>query len=173
MRAFSKWTFVGLLSLAASPAFAAQCQPPGGFPAFLESFKQEAKAAGIGSRGLSALNGLKLDTATLAYDKKVRSSFKGSFAQFAATRVTSGRVNRAAAYLKSHAPLFQRIEAQFGVPGPILSARNVSRVMRRTFGRACSACRQPRRRPQRLKTTNRRSTTRKLLRPMAESNGGD
>ncbi len=122
MRTLSTSIFAGLLSLAALPAFAAQCQPPGGFPAFLESFKKEAKAQGIGSRGLAALNGLTLDNATIAYDRKVRASFKGSFQQFASTRVTSGRVNRAAAYLKSHAPLFQKIEAQFGVPGPIIVA---------------------------------------------------
>jgi lytic murein transglycosylase len=122
MRALSTSIFAGLLSLAALPAFAAQCQPPGGFPAFLESFKQEAKAQGIGSRGLSALNGLTLDTATIAYDRKVRASFKGSFQQFAATRVTSARINRASGYLKSHAPLFQKIEAQFGVPGPVIVA---------------------------------------------------
>src|SRR5690606_26180605 len=66
----------------AAPAFAVQCEPPGGFPAFIESFKQEAKAKGIGQRGVSALNGLKLDTATIAFDRKVRSSFKGSFEQF-------------------------------------------------------------------------------------------
>jgi lytic murein transglycosylase len=104
------------------PAFAAQCEPPGGFAAFIESFKQEAKAKGIGQRGLSALNGLKLDTATIAFDRKVRASFKGSFEQFAAKRVTPARISRAKQYLNSHAALFQRIEQQYGVPGPVLVA---------------------------------------------------
>lgn len=122
MRLPIRWILAGALSLAALPAFAAQCQPPGGFPAFIQAFKQEAKAAGIGPRGIAALDGLKLDNATLAYDRKVRSSFKGSFEQFAAQRVTKARLARASAYLKSHANLFRRIEDQFGVPGPILVA---------------------------------------------------
>jgi lytic murein transglycosylase len=104
------------------PASAAQCNPPGGFPAFIQSFKADAKSQGIGSRGLAALDGLKLDTATIAFDRKVRASFKGSFEQFAAQRVTAGRVSKARGYLKSHAALFDRIEAQYGVPGPVLVA---------------------------------------------------
>jgi lytic murein transglycosylase len=122
MRAVSTWLFAVALALAASPSLAAQCEPPGGFSDFIKEFKTEAAAKGIGRRGLSALNGLKLDTATIAFDRKVRSSFKGSFEQFAAKRVTSARLSRAAGYLKSHAGLFRRIEDQFGVPGPVLVA---------------------------------------------------
>ena len=107
---------------AALPAFAAQCEPPGGFSVFIKDFKKEAASKGIGQRGLSALDGVQLDTATIAFDRKVRASFKGSFEQFAAKRVTSARLSRAAGYLKSHASLFQRIESQFGVPGPVLVA---------------------------------------------------
>lgn len=118
-----KWLAAfGFLSVATPPAMAAQCQPPGGFSAFIQDFKKEASAQGIGQRGLSALDGLQLDNATIAYDRKVRASFKGTFEQFAAKRVTPARLNRAASYLKSHAALFQRIESQFGVPGPILVA---------------------------------------------------
>ena len=111
-----------VLVASAFPALTAQCEPPGGFSAFIDSFKQEAKAKGVGQRGLSALNGIKLDTATIAFDRKVRASFKGSFEQFAAKRVTAARISRAKQYLKSHAGLFQRIEAQYGVPAPVLLA---------------------------------------------------
>jgi lytic murein transglycosylase len=118
-----KWlAALGFLIAATPSAMAAQCQPPGGFSAFIKDFKKEASAQGVGQRGLSALDGLQLDTATIAYDRKVRASFKGSFEQFAAKRITQARLNRAASYLKSHAALFQRIESQFGVPGPILVA---------------------------------------------------
>lgn len=122
MRTVSLWLFAAFTSFVAHPALATQCEPPGGFPAWLDSFKDEARSRGIGQRGLSALNGLQLDRATIAFDRKVRASFKGSFAQFAAKRVTSGRLKRASSYLKSHASLFERIEQQFGVPGPILVA---------------------------------------------------
>ncbi len=109
-------------SLFAAPALALQCVPPSGFQGFIEQFKADAARQGIGSRGISVLNGVKYDAAIIAYDHKVRASFKGSFEQFAATRVTAGRVSRAKAYLKSHAALFQKIEAQYGVPGPVLVA---------------------------------------------------
>ena len=124
MKSFSQ-SLAALMFAAAvgcTPAFAAQCTPPGGFSAFLDSFKAEAKSKGVGSRGLSALNGVTLDQQTLAMDRRVRASFKGNFEQFAAQRVTGGRVSKARGYLKSHAALFQRIEAQYGVPGPILVA---------------------------------------------------
>lgn len=118
-----KWlAALGFLVAVAPSAMAAQCQPPGGFSAFIQEFKTEAAAKGVGRRGISALDGLQLDNATIAYDRKVRASFKGSFEQFAAKRVTSARLNRASSYLKSHASLFQRIESQFGVPGPVLVA---------------------------------------------------
>jgi lytic murein transglycosylase len=118
-----KWLAAFSFLIVATPsAMAAQCTPPGGFPAFIDAFKKEAAAKGVGKRGLSALDGLQLDNATIAFDRKVRAAFKGSFEQFAATRVTSARLNRAAAYLKSHSALFQRIESQFGVPGPVLVA---------------------------------------------------
>ncbi len=122
MTPYFKWVAAFGFFIAATPAMAAQCEPAGGFSAFIDAFKKEAAAKGIGQRGLSALNGLQLDKATLAFDRKIRASFKGSFEQFAAKRVTSARINRAAGYLKSHAALFQRIEAQFGVPGPVLVA---------------------------------------------------
>jgi lytic murein transglycosylase len=109
-------------SLSAAPALALQCVPPSGFSGFIDAFKKEAAAQGVGSRGLRVLDTVKYDAGVIAYDHKVRASFKGSFEQFAATRVTAGRLTRAKAYLKSHANLFQRIEAQYGVPGPILVA---------------------------------------------------
>jgi lytic murein transglycosylase len=118
-----KWlTAFSFLIVATPSAMAAQCTPPGGFSAFIDAFQKEAAVKGVGKRGLSALDNLQLDNATIAYDRKVRAAFKGSFEQFAATRVTSARITRASGYLKSHSGLFQRIESQFGVPGPILVA---------------------------------------------------
>ena len=109
-------------SLVSAPAMAVQCTPPSGFSSWLASFKAEAASQGVGQRGLSVLNSVSYDPNIIAYDHKVRSAFKGSFQQFAATRVTAGRVSKARSYLQSHADLFRRIEAQFGVPGPVIVA---------------------------------------------------
>jgi lytic murein transglycosylase len=120
------WTFAAAFSLIAglsvAPAAAMQCVPAGQFPQWLEGFRSEAAAQGIGRRGLAVLDGVHYDRAIIAYDHKVRATFKGSFEKFASTRVTAGRVAKAKRYLKSHGALFDRIEAQYGVPGPILLA---------------------------------------------------
>lgn len=122
MNVFGKWLLVAAAGLFASPALAAQCVPPSGFQGFLTSMKAEAAAAGVGAKGMAVLNGVAYDANVIAFDKKVRASFKGSFEQFAASRVTAGRVSKARAYLKSHRALFQRIEAQYGVQAPVLLA---------------------------------------------------
>ncbi|MGQ4275238.1 lytic murein transglycosylase [Terrihabitans sp. B22-R8] len=123
MRLFGKWFVAfGLGCLAASPSLAAQCVPANGFQGWLSSFKGEAASQGIGRKGLAILDGVSYDAKVIAFDRKVRAAFKGSFEQFAAQRVTAGRVSKARAYLKSHKSLFDRIESQFGVPAPILLA---------------------------------------------------
>lgn len=113
---------VAMGSLVALPAMAAQCEPPGGFSAFIKEFRSEAAASGISPRGLSALDGVQLDRGVIAFDRKVRSAFKGSPEQFIKQRVTSGRVSRARQELKKRAALFDRIEARFGVPGAVIVA---------------------------------------------------
>lgn len=109
-------------TLAAAPAMAAQCEPPGGFSAFIKDFRAEASRAGVGQRGLSALDGVQLDRNVIAFDRRVRAAFKGSREQFIAQRVSSGRVSRARSELKKRADLFKRIEARYGVPGAIIVA---------------------------------------------------
>jgi lytic murein transglycosylase len=108
--------------VAAFPSLAAQCVPAGNFNSFVQEIRKEAAGQGVGARGLSILDTVKYDSKVIAYDRKVRAAFKGSFEQFAAQRVTAGRVSKARAYLKSHKSLFDRIEAQYGVPPAIILA---------------------------------------------------
>lgn len=122
MNIFAKWLIVVGAAVTASPALAAQCVQPGGFSGFIAQMKSEAAAQGVGQKGLAVLDNVSYDAGVIAYDRKVRASFKGSFEQFAASRVTAGRVNKARSYLKSQAALFKKIDAQFGVPAPILLA---------------------------------------------------
>jgi lytic murein transglycosylase len=114
--------FAAAGSLFAVPAFAAQCEPAGGFSAFLDEFRAEAASAGVSRNGIAALDGVQLDRGVIAFDRKVRAAFKGSPEQFIAQRVTSGRVTRARQELKKRADLFQRIEQRFGVPGEVIVA---------------------------------------------------
>ncbi len=62
--------FVGVVLIAATPAFAAQCNHKGGFTGFITDFKKEAQAKGVSQRGLAALDGVTLDDGVLAADRR-------------------------------------------------------------------------------------------------------
>jgi lytic murein transglycosylase len=104
-----------------APARAAQCEPPGGFPSFVMEFKRQAAAQGISGRALATLDGLSPDPQVIALDRR-QGYFRKSFEQFAASRITAGRLSRGARLLQQHAGLLARIEQQYGVPGPMLVA---------------------------------------------------
>jgi lytic murein transglycosylase len=108
------------LGAVAAPALAAA--PCGGdFGAWLEGVMQEAAAAGISQRTIqSALGGLTYDPGIIARDH-AQGVFRQSFEQFSG-RMVPPRLQRGAKLLKQYAPVFARIEQQFGVPGPVIVA---------------------------------------------------
>jgi lytic murein transglycosylase len=110
-----------LTSVLCSPAMAAQCNPPGGFNAFLTSFKKDAAAQGVGAGGLAALNGITVDDSVLAADKR-QGVFKQSFEEFSGRMISRDRMTKGMRLLQQYAPVFKKIEAQYGVPGPVLVA---------------------------------------------------
>ncbi|HEU4805949.1 MAG TPA: lytic murein transglycosylase, partial [Nitrobacter sp.] len=103
---------------------AAQAAPCGGdFNGFLAAMSREAAAEGISQSVISqALGGVHQDQAVLNFDRRQRGTFRKSFEQYAATRVTAGRIKGGKAMLMRHASLLSRIEKQFGVPPEILVA---------------------------------------------------
>jgi lytic murein transglycosylase len=107
--------------LLAVPARAAQCG--GDFNTFVAAMSREAQAAGI-SQGViqNSFAGVMQDHEVLRFDRRQRSTFSKSFEQYAATRVTAGRIQRGKQMLARHAGLLARIERQFGVPGPVIVA---------------------------------------------------
>lgn len=107
--------------IAVTPAFAAQCG--GDFNAFLAAMGREAQGQGV-SRGVvdAAFAGVTQDGAVLAFDRRQRSTFQKSFEQYAATRVTKGRIATGQRMLARHAALLGRIEQRFGVPRELLVA---------------------------------------------------
>ena len=105
----------------AAPAFAARCG--GDFQGFLAAMSSDAQAAGVSPQVINqAFAGLTIDQAVLNFDRRQRYTFKKSFEEYAATRVTPGRIKRAAALMQRHAQLLSRIERQFGVPPAVLMA---------------------------------------------------
>jgi lytic murein transglycosylase len=107
--------------LGATSAPAAQCG--GDFGTFISTMSREAAAAGV-SRGVidSALAGVSVDQAVLNFDRRQRSTFRKSFEEYAATRVTAERIRRGKQMMQRHAALLSRIERQFGVPGSLIIA---------------------------------------------------
>ncbi len=113
--------FLLFTALIATPAGAAPCG--GDFNAFLSAMARDAAAAGV-SRSVidSSFAGLTPDGAVLAFDRRQRGTFRKSFEDYAATRVTAPRLKRARALMQRHAALLARIERQFGVPPTLLMA---------------------------------------------------
>ena len=110
-----------LFLLAAAPARAAQCG--GDFNTFLAAMMREAAAAGISREVIdSAFAGLTPDPAVLAFDRKQRGTFRRSFEDYVATRVTAARIARGKQMLQRNAPLLARIEQRSGVPPQVIVA---------------------------------------------------
>jgi lytic murein transglycosylase len=112
---------LAVLVLAMQPAWAARCEDPAGFQTWIETVKREAAAQGISQRTLASLNGITRNTQVIALDRSQK-AFKQSFEQFAAQRISKGRLNKGAGLLRSHAGLLGAIERRYGVPGPVIVA---------------------------------------------------
>ena len=105
-----------------NPAFAAQCgNSAQGFDGFIKAFKQEAAAQGIGRRGISALDGVQYQPGIIKKDR-AQSIFSMAFLEFQSRMVTDYRIKQGAVLLKKYADVFDRIQRQYGVPGPVLIA---------------------------------------------------
>jgi membrane-bound lytic murein transglycosylase B len=115
-------TLLGALIALPVAAHAAQCGNDGsGFESWKMAFAPEAKAAGIGARGLSALAGTRYATKTIYADRHQK-SFHLSLGEFMRVRGSSAIVARGRSLKAANAALFASIEQRFGVPpGPIIA----------------------------------------------------
>jgi lytic murein transglycosylase len=102
---------------------AAECGRDGsGFASWLQQFKAKAAAQGISTSTIaSALDGVSYDRKVISLDRGQR-SFKLSFEQFYARRVSGGLIARGRSLMKTHGATLQRIESRFGVPAPVIIA---------------------------------------------------
>ena len=116
-----KRTIAGLaLTLAAaSPSLAQQCG--GDFSAWRAQIAQEAQAAGVGQRGLAALQNASIDQRVLSRDR-AQGVFTQTFIEFAGRMINQHRLDHGANHLRRHAELFARAERDYGVPGPVITA---------------------------------------------------
>jgi lytic murein transglycosylase len=120
-RAIFAAALAGAVLSSAAPALAAQCNPPGGFNAFIATFKHEAGSQGISRRGLAALDGITLDPAVLAADRR-QHVFKQTFEQFSGRMISRDRLVKGARHMQRYAAVFRRMERRFGVPAAVVIA---------------------------------------------------
>ncbi|ODR99601.1 lytic transglycosylase [Methyloceanibacter superfactus] len=105
----------------ASSALAA-CPGPAGFGKWLQGFKQQAIAEGISPQTVaSALNGVTYFPTAIAHDRR-QGVFAQDFLTFQGRMVSNNRLQVGKAMLRKYASVFNRIEQQYGVPGPVMVA---------------------------------------------------
>ncbi len=108
-----------LLSAAAGSAMAEQCG--GDFDAWKQGIVSEARAAGVGEKGLSAFEAANIDPKVLARDR-AQGVFSQTFVQFSGRMISDYRLKQGAANLKKYADVFARADQQFGVQPAIITA---------------------------------------------------
>ncbi|RWM91604.1 MAG: lytic murein transglycosylase [Mesorhizobium sp.] len=112
-----------MMLAAATAAQAAQCGNNGaGFEAWKAEFAAEARANGVGSKGLAALASATYAKRTIAADRAVHKAFGGSVEAFMKRRGASTIISKGRSLKKSNAALFDKIERTYGVtPGVLLA----------------------------------------------------
>jgi lytic murein transglycosylase len=116
----SRTTALALLAtFAAAPALAQECG--GDFDAWRAAVANEAKAAGVGDTGLTALAQASIDPKVLQRDR-AQGVFTQSFIEFSSRMISDYRLKHGAANLKKYADVFARAEQEFGVQGPVIAA---------------------------------------------------
>ncbi|CAH2406810.1 lytic murein transglycosylase [Mesorhizobium escarrei] len=112
-----------MMLAAATAAQAAQCGNTGaGFEAWKAEFAAEARANGVGSKGLAALASATYAKRTIAADRAVHKAFGGSVEAFMKRRGASTIISKGRSLKKSNAALFDKIERTYGVsPGVLLA----------------------------------------------------
>ncbi|MDK9697563.1 MAG: lytic murein transglycosylase [Siculibacillus sp.] len=107
----------------ATPASAdLACRKGQSFEAWLVGFKKQAEAAGVSRAAIEAgLAGVAFDPAIVRRDHG-QGVFQQTFLQFSDRMVSPDRLSTGGRLLQTHAATLRRIEAQYGVPGPVLVA---------------------------------------------------
>jgi lytic murein transglycosylase len=121
MHALKTLAAAALLTLSPTLAFAQACTDDGsGFAAWMAQYKRQAAAEGISAGTLAAaLDGVTYDAGVIGLDRNQK-SFKLTFEQFYARRVSTSLIARGQQRMAQNKPLLDQIEAKFGVPREVI-----------------------------------------------------
>ena len=112
--------FCGLVL--AAPAVAATCSDTGGqYEAWKPAMAAEAKAEGVGPRGIAALMGSSYSKATIGADRNQK-SFKYTLQKFMQVRGADAIIAQGKSRKRKSADLYAALERQYGVPAGVLIA---------------------------------------------------
>jgi lytic murein transglycosylase len=106
----------------AGAARAAPCRTSGPYDKWLADFEREAMAQGISQQTIAVA------APYLTYDQRIVNIDRGqrvftqTFLEFSDRMAAAYRIQRGAALIKTYAPVFERIDKQFGVPAPAIVA---------------------------------------------------
>jgi lytic murein transglycosylase len=104
----------------AGAARAAPCRSGVPYDKWLADFEREAAAQGISQQTIATA------APYLTYDQRIVNIDRGqrvftqTFLEFSDRMAAAYRIQRGAALIKSYAPVFERIDKQFGVPAPVI-----------------------------------------------------
>ena len=111
------------LAITATGAQAAvPCRTSGAFPQWLAEFEREAQAQGVSQRTIAAA------APSLTYDQRIVNIDRGqrvftqTYLEFSDRMAAAYRIQRGGQLIKTYAPVFSRIDQQYGVPAPVIVA---------------------------------------------------
>jgi lytic murein transglycosylase len=110
------------LLCSAGAAQAAACRSGGPYEPWLADLKREAMAQGISQQAIAAA------APYLTYDQRIvnidhgQRVFSQTFLEFSDRMAAAYRIQTGAAKIKTYAPIFARIDQQYGVPAPVIVA---------------------------------------------------
>jgi lytic murein transglycosylase len=109
------------LAIAGAAGDAAACVNTGSFERWLSDFRKEARAAGISSSALSALDGVALDQGVINSDRGQK-VFSQTFLEFSDRMAAKYRIEKGRQLIQKHKAIFSEIDRRFGVPAPVIVA---------------------------------------------------
>jgi lytic murein transglycosylase len=118
-------TLLSILFIAAcfsDATSAVPCRTGGPYDKWLADLEHEAMVQGISQQTIAAA------APYLTYDQRIVNIDRGqriftqTFLEFSDRMAAAYRIQRGGALIKTHAPVFARIDAQFGVPAPVIVA---------------------------------------------------
>lgn len=113
-----------LLALALSLPTAAAANVPcgGGWSAFMDGVREEARGKGIPDASINAIIRVAQQSSSVLRNDRRQSAFKQSFLEFSGRTANDGRVTRGRQMAQKYANTFARAERDFGIPSEVILA---------------------------------------------------